>query len=193
MSTNSLLSKMASDSPASPDHLDEVQDSSLSGVSKLAHEAGMLEEKIEHAAALLKSLKVSLRKITDEQLPEALEEINLRDFTLTDGAKISVKPIYAASIPKDRKQEAFEWLRKHEFGDLVKNNVTVTFARGEDQKATKFISLCDSEGFTPSQLEKVEPQTLKAWLKEQVEAGHPIPLDLFGAFISQRATIIRSK
>ena len=47
MSTNSLLSKMASDSPASPDHLDEVQDSSLSGVSKLAHEAGMLEEKIE--------------------------------------------------------------------------------------------------------------------------------------------------
>jgi len=44
-----------------------------------------------------------------------------------------------------------------------------------------------------SQLEKVEPMTLKAWLRERVEAGDPIPLDLFGAFITQRATIKRSK
>ena len=35
--------------------------------------------------------------------------------------------------------------------------------------------------------------TLKAWLRERVEAGDPIPLDLFGAYISTHATIKRSK
>ena len=119
--------------------------------------------------------------------------MNLQKFTLTDGSEISVKPIYAASIPKDRRDEAFQWLRDHEFGDLVKNNVTVTFGRGEDDTAKDFIGLCGEQGFVPSQIEKVEPMTLKAWLRERVEEGDPIPLDLFGAFISQRATIKRRK
>jgi hypothetical protein len=193
MSKDSLISQMVSDSSSGPDHLDQIEDSALDGISKLAHDAGQFEEKIEDAESLLKSLKVALHKITDEQLPELLEEMNLQKFTLTDGAKISVKPIYAASIPKTRKAEAFGWLRDNGFGDLVKNNVSVTFGRGEDTKATDFIDFCRGLGFSPDQLEKVEPMTLKAWLREQVEAGHPIPLDLFGAFISQRATIKRSK
>tara|TARA_R110000764_G_scaffold42824_7_gene96416 strand:- start:5937 stop:6512 length:576 start_codon:yes stop_codon:yes gene_type:complete len=190
---NDLLSEMANDSGGTPDKLDTLDSGKLDGVSRLAAEAANLENEIASAEQLLKDKKQALHKITDEQLPEALEEMGLQKFTLIDGAEISVKPIYAASIPRDRKEEAFQWLRDHEFGDLVKNNVTVTFGRGEDDIAKEFVGLCGSQGFTPSQLEKVEPMTLKAWLRERVEAGDPIPLDLFGAFISQRATIKRSK
>ena len=188
-----LLSEMASDVAEAFDKLDTLDTGKLDGVSRLAADAANLEKEISSAEQLLKDKKQALHKITDEQLPEALEEMGLQKFTLTDGAEISVKPIYAASIPKDRKDEAFQWLRDHEFGDLVKNNVTVTFGRGEDETAKEFVGLCGSQGFVPSQLEKVEPMTLKAWLRERVEAGDPIPLDLFGAFISQRATIKRSK
>jgi hypothetical protein len=190
---NDLLSEMESDSGEAPDKLDTLDSSKLDGVSRLAAEAANLEREISNAEQLLKGKKQALHKITDEQLPEALEEMGLQKFTLTDGAEISVKPIYAASIPVDRREEAFQWLRDHEFGDLVKNNVTVTFGRGEDETAKEFVGLCGSQGFVPRQLEKVEPMTLKAWLRERVEAGDPIPLDLFGAFISQRATIKRSK
>jgi len=188
-----LLSEMASDSGENPDKLDTLDTGKLDGVSRLANEAANLEREISDAEQLLKGKKQALHKITDEQLPEALEEMGLQKFTLTDGAEISVKPIYAATIPVDRREEAFQWLRDHEFGDLVKNNVTVTFGRGEDTTAKEFVGLCGSQGFVPSQTEKVEPMTLKAWLRERVEAGDPIPLDLFGAFISQRATIKRSK
>tara|TARA_R110000787_G_scaffold3451_1_gene13377 strand:+ start:1216 stop:1791 length:576 start_codon:yes stop_codon:yes gene_type:complete len=190
---NDLLSDMASDSGDSPDKLDSLDGGKLDSVARMAQAAANLEQEISDAEQLLKDKKQALHKITDEQLPEALEEMGLQKFTLTDGAEISVKPIYAASIPRDRKEEAFQWLRDHEFGDLVKNNVTVTFGRGEDDIAKSFVGLCGSQGFVPSQLEKVEPMTLKAWLRERVEAGDPIPLDLFGAFISQRATIKRSK
>ena len=188
-----LLSEMASDAGSTNDNLDNLKDTQLDSISRLANEAANLEQKIQETEQRLKETKQALHKITDEQLPEALETMGLQKFTLTDGSEIAVKPIYSASIPKDRKEEAFQWLRAHEFGDLVKDNVTVTFGRGEDDTAKDFINLCSLKGFTPDQLEKVEPMTLKAWLRERVEAGDPVPLDLFGAFISQRATIKRSK
>jgi len=184
---------MASDSGNAPDQVDNLNDAALDAISKLAQGAANLEREIADTEELLKGRKAALHKITDEQLPEALEEMNLQKFTLKDGSEISVKPIYAASIPKDRRDEAFAWLRDNKFGDLVKNNVSVTFGRGEDEAAKDFVGFCADKGFVPNQLEKVEPMTLKAWLREQVEAGHPIPLDLFGAFISQRAIIKRSK
>ena len=191
--TDDLLSEMAADSAAPPDKLDKLRSDDLDGVSRLAQEAADLEQEIANVEQKLKDKKKALYKITDERLPEALEEMNLQKFTLTDGSEISVKPIYAASIPKDRRDEAFQWLRDHEFGDLVKNNVTVTFGRGEDDTAKDFIGFCGEQGFVPSQIERVESMTLEAWLRERVEEGDPIPLDLFGAFISQRATIKRSK
>ena len=190
---NDLLSEMASDGGDTPDKIDQLDDGQLDGVSRLANEAAALEHKLAEQEQAMKETKAALHKITDEQLPEALEEMGLQKFTLTDGSEISVKPIYSASIPRDRREEAFQWLRDHEFGDLVKNNVTVTFGRGEDADAKEFMNLCGSQGYAPDQLEKVEPMTLKAWLRERVEAGDAVPLDLFGAFISQRATIKRSK
>ena len=190
---NDLLSEMASDGGDTPDKIDQLDDGQLDGVARLANEVAELEHTLAEQEQAIKETKAALHKITDEQLPEALEEMGIQKFTLTDGSEISVKPIYSASIPKDRREEAFQWLRDHEFGDLVKNNVTVTFGRGEDADAKEFMNLCGSQGYAPDQLEKVEPMTLKAWLRERVEAGDAVPLDLFGAFISQRATIKRSK
>ena len=190
---NDLLSQMAADSGQTTDKLDTLDTSKLDGVSRLANDAANLEREIANAEQLLKDKKVALRKITDEQLPEILEAMGLQKFTLTDGSEISVNPLYTASIPVSRKEEAFQWLRDHQFGDIVKNNVTVSFGVGEDETAKDFVSLCGSQGFAPNQLEKVESSTLRGWLRERVEAGDPVPLDLFGAYIAQRATIKRSK
>ena len=188
-----LLSQMMTDSGSSEDQLDKLDDSKLDAVSRLAAEASTMESSISDLENQLRQEKSLLRKITDELLPEALEAMNLQKFTLTDGSEIAVKPVYAASIPKDRKEEAYAWLREHDYGDLVKNNVTVTFGRGEDEKAVEFQGLAQENGFDPIQLEKVEAMTLKGWLRERGEAGDAIPLDLFGAYISNRATITRSK
>ena len=188
-----LLSEMLTDSSTDFDKMDSLREGELDAVARLATEAGVLQEEISVMEGLLKDKKKALLAITDGQLPDALEQMGLEKFTLTDGSEIATKVFYGASIPRDRRDEAYEWLRDHEFGDLVKNNVTVTFGRGEDETAKEFIELCGAQGFSPNQSEKVEPMVLKAWLRERVEAGDPIPLDLFGAYISNRATIKRSK
>ena len=188
-----LLSEMLTDSSTDFDKIDSLREGELDAVARLATEAGVLQEEISVMEGLLKDKKKALLEITDGQLPDALEHMGLEKFTLTDGSEIATKVFYGASIPRDRRDEAYEWLRDHEFGDLVKNNVTVTFGRGEDETAKEVIELCGAQGFMPNQSEKVEPMVLKAWLRERVEAGDPIPLDLFGAYISNRATIKRSK
>ena len=188
-----ILKQMAEDSSTRSDQLDNLDDTKLDKVSRLCNEANGLQEDVDRLEDELKNFKKALHVVTDELLPHALEDLGLEKVVMKDGSEITIKDVYAASIPKDRKPEAFAWLREHGDGDLIKNNITCTFGKGEDQDAEAFMVLCGDQGFVPQQVEKVEPMTLKAWLREKVEAGDAIPLDLFGAFISQRAIIKRSK
>ena len=157
-----ILDQMAEDSSARSDQLDNLSDSKLDKVSRLVSEAARLQEDVDRSADENKHFKKSLHKVTDELLPAALEELDLEKVVMKDGSEITIKDIYAASIPKDRKPEAFAWLREHGDGDIIKNNVTVTFGKGEDQDAEAFMVMCGDQGFTPQQAEKIEPMTLKA-------------------------------
>jgi hypothetical protein len=51
------------------------------------------------------------------------------------------------------------------------------------------LELLRTQGFLPEQTEKIEPQTLKAWVKERIEKGQPVDSELFGVFIGQKAVI----
>ena len=190
---NTLLAEMAADSGKASDQIDELEEGKLDAIARLANKAAELEAEVVEAERLLKQAQNAYREITDDQLPAALDAVGLEKFTMKDGSEISVMETYHASIPVNRRPEAYTWLRDHDFGDIVKNNVTVSFGRGEDKAAKDFVDLCDTKGYVPDQIEKVEPSTLRAWLRERVESGDPVPLDLFGAFIRQRATLKRSK
>ena len=188
-----ILDQMSADSSAVLDQIDKLDDSKLDNVSRLANKAARLQGDLERNEEEKRHLKKALYKVTDEDLPEALEKLNLQKITLKDGSEISVKSVYGASIPKDKQDEAYEWIREIGDGDIIKNNITVTFGKGEDQDAQAFILVCGDQGFNPQQKEKIEPMTLKAWFREKVEAGDPVRLDLVGGFIGQRAIIKRGK
>ncbi len=104
---------------------------------------------------------------------------------------MEVKPVYGASIPVARKEEAFKWLRDNGLGDLIKNEVTVSFGRNEDNKASTYANLAQGQGFQPVQKLKVEPMTLKALVRERIESGREIPSDLFNVYAGSRTTIKR--
>jgi hypothetical protein len=73
-------------------------------------------------------------------------------------------------------------LRDNGLGDIVKNNITVSFGQGEDNKAVGYASLARSNGFEPIQEEKVHPSTLKVVMKEWKDKGHEVPEELFSTF-----------
>jgi len=167
----------------------KVDDNALSSVSALGKRAKIMEKEILDLEQSLKESKEHYRKLTEEVIPEALSELGMKGFTMDDGSQITVKPFYGASIPEARRPEAYQWLRDNGFDDIIKNTVSVRFGRGEDELCARLLNLLSVQGFPAEQAEKIEPSTLKAWVKEQVERGNVLPADLFGLFIGQKATI----
>jgi len=141
----------------------------------------------------LKEEKKKLLKMTDEDLPALMTEANSMEFTLLDGSKVTIKPQYGASIKVDNRPAAYEWLREHGHDDIIKNTVSCQFGRGEDDLASSFKAFAEKEGYVPNQTEKIEPMSLRAFVKERVENGDEFPMDLFGAYVGQRAVITKAK
>ena len=151
-----------------------------------------LEDEIKVAEESLKQLKKQADTLSGEVIPTMMTEMNISTMKLADGSAIEVKPVYGASIPADKKEEAFNWLRENGLGDLIKNEVTVSFGRNEDNKAAEYAVLAQGQGFQPTQKLKVEPMTLKALVRERLEAGKEMPSDLFNVFAGSRTKITRA-
>ena len=139
----------------------------------------------------LKDKKREADKVSGEVIPTIMQEMNISSLKLADGSAVEVKPIYGASIPIAKKEEAFKWLREHGLGDLIKNEITVAFGRDEDNKAQQYAVLAQGQGYEPVQKLKVEPMTLKALVRERLESGQEMPSDLFKTYAGNSTKITR--
>lgn len=161
----------------------------LKRISELAVRQQELELAVAKVEQDLKDRKEALRRLQELDLPQAMDEAGVSEFKLLDGSKVTVKPFYGASIPKDRQNEAFTWLEEHGFGDIIKNDVTAKFGKCEADKANEALEALQAMGFDAEKKESVHASTLKAWLREQVESGATVPLDLFGAHVGRQTVI----
>lgn len=176
---------------ASP--LGQDEKGTLGGIAKLAENIAQKEADVAALEEKLKDAKKALLRLTDEELPLLMTEMGVSSFKLSDGSQVEIKKIYGASIPVASREEAFKWLRANGHGDMVKNVVSVGFGMGEDSMAAEFSEMALSKGLHPDQKESVHPSRLRSWVKEQVEEGAEFPMELFGAFIGQRAIIKGAK
>jgi|TARA_X000001382_G_scaffold119748_1_gene100815 hypothetical protein len=165
----------------------------LSNVSDLASKIIQMENKVSFLEEELKSSKKQLLELTDQDLPAAMEEINMESFTLSDGSEVKVVPTYGGTIRADDRPQAHQWLRDNGYGDIVKNTISANFGMGEDNLAKDFYQSALDRGFQVDKKEAVHPMTLKSFVKEMTENGSEFPSDLFGAFIGKKAKIVKGK
>lgn len=150
-----------------------------------------LEDEIANAEASINKLKEQARILSQVEIPAMMQEMHITKLKLKDGESVEVKPFYSASIIPEVQEQAFEWLRNNGLGDIIKNDVTVTFGRGEDNKAAQYAVLARGQGFEPVQKVGVHAQTLKAVVRERLEAGQEMPSDLFKTFAGNQTKITR--
>ncbi len=167
-----------------------------SNIKTLADEVKKLrsiEDEIKHQEEALKTKKKELERVSGEIIPTLLSEMGLSSLKLADGSAVDVKPYYSASISVSNKEKAYSWLRTNGLGDIIKNEISVSFGRNEDNKAAEYADLAKRQGFQPTQKLKVEPMTLKALVRERVEAGKDMPTDIFNVFVGNRTKITRKQ
>ena len=152
-----------------------------------------LEDQLKVDEELLKDKKRAIEKISGETIPTLLSEMGLSSLKLADGSAVEVKPYYAANISIKDREAAYNWLRSNNLGDIIKNNITVSFGMNEDNKAAEYANLAQSQGYQPTQKLKVEPMTLKALVRERIEKGVEMPMDIFNVFVGNRTKLTRKQ
>lgn len=148
-------------------------------------EVAKLTESIEKA-------KAELSRTKREDLPELMRELGLAQIKLSTGETITIRDDVAARIPEEKRAAAFDWLTEHGFDGIIKTSITVNYGRGETKQA-----VADAEEIQrltkhlASLEENVHPQTLRAFIRERMEAGEVVPFDLFGVHPYSEAKITR--
>ena len=166
------------------------------GIQSLADQVERLELCDDRIADIENDLKMMKKKrdhISGEVIPTMMSEMGLAELKLQDGSHLKVSTSYRATITEANKEEAFNWLRNNGLGDIIKNEISVSFGRNEDNKAATYAELAKGQGFQPTQKMKVEPMTLKALVRERIEAGKEMPTEIFGVFSENKTTIKRNK
>ena len=150
-----------------------------------------LEDEISNAEKSVSKLKEQAKTLSQFEIPAMMEEMHITKLKLKDGESVEIKKIYGASIPQEHQEAAFTWLRNNDLGDIIKNDITVTFGRGEDNKAAEYAILAQGQGYEPVQKIGVHPQTLKAVVRERLESGREMPSDLFKTYAGNSTKITR--
>jgi len=152
-----------------------------------------LEAEVKAQEEKIKQTQKEISRISEDVIPTMLSEMGLSQLKLADGSSVDVKPFYTASISVANREKAYKWLRDNGLGDIIKNDVTVSFGRNEDNKAVDYANLAKSQGFEPTQKLKVEPMTLKALVRERIEAGKNLPMDIFNVYVGNRTKLTKKQ
>jgi len=152
-----------------------------------------LEAEVKSDEERIKTKQKEIARISEDVIPTMLSEMGLSQLKLADGSSVDVKPFYTASISVANREKAYKWLRDNGLGDIIKNDVTVSFGRNEDNKAVDYANLAKSQGFEPTQKLKVEPMTLKALVRERIEAGKNLPMDIFNVYVGNRTKLTKKQ
>jgi len=159
-----------------------ASEDSLARIARLAEEQRKAAQAVADAEEALKSRKKELVQISEHDLPEAMLAVGMGEVKLKDGTTVSVSDRIQARISKEHEAAAFKWLEDNGEAGLIKREFKIGFGRDQEEWAAKFEEGLgkDNVGYTRKQA--VHPQTLKAFVREQLEEGVEIPEEVFGVF-----------
>lgn len=161
----------------------------LANLGELIAQMQDAEEAVREAEAELKQRQQTLRTLAEHDIPELMMACGIETFETTDGIKVSIKKDIRASIPVAMRERAYQWLEENGHSGLIKREVRVGFRRDQGDEAQALLDELGSKHGNVAERQEVHPSTLKAFLKEQLDAGEDIPMEMFGAFELRRAKI----
>lgn len=167
----------------------------LAQLSSLASVAVTQQREIDDLEEKLKQAKQRLAGVVEKDIPTLMDEIEMAEYVLSSGERITVHDELRTSISAANNDAAMDWLDEAGDGGMIKRTLTISFNRDETAWANKFEADLRRRK-KPVRVErklKVEPPTLKAYIKGALEQGRELPTDLFNIFIQRKAKIDTKK
>lgn len=184
-----LLGDVMADIEAAP----EATDAQLATISKMVKLLAKLDDDVATATEVLSRATAARVKVAEVDLPEALTTAGFSPPTKMKiaGMDLKFETNYHASIPKAKQEAAFAWLEENGHGDMIKHEVKIKFGKEEDSFFKKFVrDLMKRKKPVKAEIkDSVAPQTLGAFVREQISEGASIPMDLLGVFTRRSVSV----
>ena len=145
-----------------------------------------LSELKDKQAALAQEMSILADQIGDletQKLPNIMRDAGMKEFTMADGAKITLYPFVAAKIKSET--QAYAWLREVGEDSIIKNKIEVYLDRGDDALAEDILAYLNGRQIPAEHKASIHPSTLLSFVKNALE--HPelsatLPREAFGVF-----------
>ncbi len=154
----------------------------------------MLKLEREYLAGqeLLKQVANKIDRMSSTDIPEAMKAVGLTLFKTTDGKVVEVKENDYGSYTKENEPAVFSFLRKNGHGDIIKSALDVVIGKGKEHlvaKLQKVLGQKAYEGCVVEFKETIHASTFKAFVREQLEEGKPLPKQI--AIFHKSETVIK--
>ena len=123
------------------DQQEILEKSDINTLANYCKELKAYEDEISDLEEKIKYKKDKADKISSEIIPNLLAEQGLSSLKLADGSSVDIRKTYNCTIRKDNMDSAYNWLRENGLADIIKNEVSVQFGKGEDNKAQQLLDL----------------------------------------------------
>lgn len=104
----------------------DLEKAARSGVVPLARAFVALHRLKDKVEGFSKGFGALFEQTQTHTVPDAFETEGVPHVPLTEGFRVTTSATLYASIKGDRKQEAWNWLRKHRLGDLITETVNAS-------------------------------------------------------------------
>jgi len=175
----------------------------------LIAEQKRLKDDIAAKEKELSQLKQRKEKLLTQEIPNLLIDNEMNECQLNDGTKVVVKQEVTGGLPtqtqiekasgderaelSEKKRNALDYLRSLGYDDAIKNKIEAELDRGQDNSAGEVERICEELGISCRRDENVHPQTLKSLVKNELEEGNDIDLDVLNMRTIHRAHIKEGK
>jgi len=173
------------------DYIEETKPEAnqLGKISKLGVDFIRLANEIKQLENLLESRKKQFNHVSEVELPEAMAEVNMKEFALINGFKLRVKPFVMVTLPKDHVEAADRWLVENGHDGMVKHNIEIPVKGIPRDVLNVLKERIDSLGYAYNDTKSIHYQTLLKWGREMEEEGETIPEDIFKVHRGQKTEI----
>lgn len=170
--------------------VDIVDNERLTQLNELIQKRKRLLEAKEKLDSEMKLVNEELLDIETRQIPDAMDNAGVAEFTTKDGFKVKVKP-FVSAIPANFKETAYQWFDDNGLSSIIKRNVSLKFDKKQSEQAALAMEKLEEMGFEPEQKLDIAYQTFQATVKELHEKGIMPPLHEWGVYFGRRASVAK--
>jgi len=163
----------------------------LSTLSKYVERYYQLNEKISNLSDEIARYSDEFNQLKTGIIPDFFDQLNLSKLSLSNGITITIERKFLPSITEENAQACFKWLIDNGHESIIKHDIKTTIKKGEERQLKKLLEVLKKLQVSFKDKEYVHPQTLIAFVKEQMSNSETkFPAELFKVFPLRIAKIL---